>query len=137
MPPPVPRTTALSREHAARTAAEQQLAQQQRELVREVQQARAAGEAALRQLQRQADAQLRALESERDSAAEQAAAAQQLATEHRASLQRLQAELSMRLSNLQLRAEVAEQLAQRRDAEVQATHEQLRSQAVQIAVSGA
>ena len=82
---------ALASEHAARTAAERQLAQQRRTLLTEVQAARAEGDAALRQLQHQADVQQRRLEAELDrqvaAAAEQQAAA---AAAHAAALRQLE-----------------------------------------------
>ena len=46
-----------------------------------------------------------------------------------------QAEHASQQRELQLRAEVAEQLAARRDSELQAAHEQLREQAARLAVS--
>ena len=48
---------------------------------------------------------------------------------------RMQTKHAARLHESQLRAEVAERLVQRRDAEVQAANEQLQLQAAQIAVS--
>lgn len=51
-------------------------------------------------------------------------------------ISRLQAEHASRLRELELRAELAEALGARREAEVQAANEQLKAQAGQLAVSG-
>lgn len=82
---------ALEGEATARAKAESQLVQERRALVAEVQSVRAAGQAAQRELQRQADTQRRQLEMEGQRAAKQAAqqAAEQ-ATAHLEELQRLQ-----------------------------------------------
>ncbi len=82
---------ALASEHAARTAAEQQLAQKRRALLAEVQAARTEGDAVLRQQQHQAIAQQRQLEAELErqaaAAAERQAAA---AVAHATALQQLE-----------------------------------------------
>ena len=88
---PPPRNAALASEHAARTAAERQLAQQRRTLLAQVQAARAEGDTALRRLQHQADVQQRQLEAELDRRV--AAAAEQhavVAAAHAAALQQLE-----------------------------------------------
>lgn len=82
---------ALASEHAARAAAERQLAQQRCTLLAEVQAARAEGDAALRQQQHQADVRQRQLEAQLDRqaavAVEQQTAA---AAAHAADLQQLE-----------------------------------------------
>lgn len=82
---------ALEGEASARAKAESQLAQERRALVAEVHSVQAAGQAALRQLQRQVDTQRRQLEAEARHASQQAAelAARQAAA-HLEELQRLQ-----------------------------------------------
>lgn len=135
--PPLTRPTALSTEHAARMAAERQLVQQRRALAQEAEGVRAAGEAALRQQQHEAGTRERRLEAELERAAAAAERQQQeAAAAHRAELQHLQAEHAEQQRQLQLRAEVAEQLVQRRDAEMLSANEQLRGQAAQLAVRG-
>lgn len=88
---PLPPPAALTAEHTARTAAEKQLVQQRQVLVAELQQVRAAGESALRQLQHQTDAQLRQAEAAEErravAVAEKAAAA---AAAHQEEVQRLE-----------------------------------------------
>lgn len=64
---------ALEGEAVSRAAADAQLVQQRRVLMQEVQQVRAAGEAALRQVQQHADTQQRQLEAELERAAARAA----------------------------------------------------------------
>lgn len=89
--PPASCPAALSSEHAARTVAEQQLVQQRRVLAQEAQQARAAGEAALRELRHEADTQRRRLEAAAQSAAAQAAEQQaSAAAAHQAHVHRMQ-----------------------------------------------
>lgn len=87
----LPLFAALSSEHVARTTAEQQLVQQRRALLQEVQQVRAAGERQLRQLQHQNDLQRRQLEAELDRQAAQAVEQQRAtAAAHEADVQRMQ-----------------------------------------------
>lgn len=150
---------ALRDEHTTRIAAEQQLVQQSRALKQEVQRIKDAGAADLYHAQNQLEFHRQRLEHELERQVQRAAEQQRIAAAaHMAGLQRLevsvphcfrsigacnlplvstclQVEQAARLQELRLQLEVAEQLVQRRDAEMHSANEQLRVQAVQAAVS--
>ncbi|KAI3435561.1 hypothetical protein D9Q98_001626 [Chlorella vulgaris] len=125
---------ALRDEHTTRIAAEQQLVQQSRALKQEVQRIKDAGAADLYHAQNQLEFHRQRLEHELERQVQRAAEQQRIAAAaHMAGLERLEVEQAARLQELRLQLEVAEQLVQRRDAEMHSANEQLRVQAVQAA----